>query len=116
MRTARIPRSMMTSDNVLAIYCKNEHTFPGGVRFEAGDLLVFDMERCPKHGDIVLLIPHEGEPFTLECAIAPLELQPREFWSPGLYVKDGEFIELFNLGEFAQFGVYNGKVPESVAA
>lgn len=105
------PPEMITGPNMLAIPVRNAFTFPSGTQVEAGEILVFDMDKCPRHGDLVLLIPEEGEPLLRECYLQPHAEDDRARWIMGVLLNDQETGVMIKLGQFAQVGVMTGRVP-----
>lgn len=116
MNKVRIPKAMATSANCIALPVGNDFTFPGGVSLKRGELAVFDLERCPKHGDIVLMKYPERDPFARECYIAPLDLQPRDCWSMGVEDSTDDSVVFFDLGKAEWVGVMTGKVQTPATA
>lgn len=111
-RSVKVPKHLLTSDSCVVVPAGNAHTFPGGTRIEAGEDLVFDLTKCPKHGDIVLMKRKDRAPFVRECYIAPLELQQREDWCMLVQGEDPDELCEFMLGEYEWVGVMTGKVPQ----
>ena len=60
-KTFRVPRSLLTSPNSIAI--ENAWDYSYGTpetTFKRGDLLVVDLDACPKHGDVVVMCREGG--------------------------------------------------------
>lgn len=108
--TVRIPKAMATSANCIAAPVGNTFTFPNGVTLTRGEIGVFDMERCPKSGDLVLLKWPGKLPFIRECYIAPLDIQPRDCWSMGVEDRDDDSVVFFDLSAAEWVGVMTGTV------
>lgn len=114
--SVRVPKSMATSQNCIVLPVGNTHTFPGGRTIHRGELAVFDLERCPKHGDIVLMKWPGRDPFARECYIAPLDLLPRDCWSMGVEDRKDDGVVFFSLGEAEWVGVLTGTLPAASEA
>ncbi|SFN04983.1 hypothetical protein [Dokdonella immobilis] len=106
--TKRVRRGLVTSKNCVVLPAENAHTFSNGVTLREGDEMVFDLEACPKNGDLVLLWRDGGRPFVRCCEIAPLESAPRDQWCMGVLESDRESIVMIDLRGFERIGVFTG--------
>lgn len=111
-KTFRVPKSLLTSPNSIAI--ENAWDYSYGTpetTFKRGDLLVVDLDACPKQGDVVVMCREGKQPFGRRCFLAPLAADKREHWVMGVLDQDGDSIYTFDLGKYSWFGVVTGKVP-----
>jgi hypothetical protein len=107
----RAPRSMVTSKNCISLPASNTHTFRNGVTINAGEEMVFDLDRCPAHGDLVLIWGERGSPYVRCCHIPPAPMEERSRWAMGVLDSDGETIVMIDLGKYERVGVMTGTLP-----
>lgn len=109
--THRVPKALLTSENCIAI--ENAWDYSYGTRrttFKKGDLMIVDLDRCPKRGDVVVMCRNGLQPFGRRCYLPPIQQDERKRWMMGVLDLDGETIHMFKLGEYNWSGVVTGKV------
>ena len=108
--THQVPKHLVTSPNLKALVNDWDYTYgTPETTFEAGDLLILNMGACPKRGDVVVMCREGGKPFGRQCYAAPLAQSQR--WSMGVLDHESDAVYMFDLAEYAWFGVVAGKVP-----
>lgn len=113
-RSVRIPSALKTSENCIAIPAGNDHTFHNGVALKRGEVLVFDLDRRPKLGDIVLMKWKGRAPFARECSNPPIG--DRDQWSMGTMDHETGDLTFFDIATAEWVGVLIGKVPAEARA
>ncbi|MDE1893893.1 MAG: hypothetical protein KGM96_15410 [Acidobacteriota bacterium] len=107
--TTRVPPSMVTGPNCITVPIGNDFT-RGRHSFQAGDLMVVDLDAVPKHDDFVIVMAQRG-PFGRVCDVPPADGQSRDRMVMGVLDSDGETMHFIDLGAGGRaFGVVTGVI------